>query len=186
MASVESDTDDYAGAVAAEPAILWHWHEGTGPTLGVAVHAGHEMRPELIPHLAIDEQTRIREEDPYSGYWTLACSNRLLTRRSRFEVDLNRQRSHANCVLPEYCWNLRIWNRPISEALKSRSLSEHDAFFGPLCEKLKVLEKRYDGFVVYDLHTYNHLRQGPEAPPADSHQNPEINVGTGSMARAYK
>ena len=139
MALVESDTGSYEVAGAGEPAILWHWHEGAGPTLGVAVHAGHEMRPELIPYLAIDELTRVREEDPYSDYWTLACSNRLLTRRSRFEIDLNRERSHAICVQPEDCWNLRIWNQPISESVQTRSLSEYDAFFRLLCERLKVI-----------------------------------------------
>jgi hypothetical protein len=37
--------------------------------------------------------------------------------------------------------------------------------------------------VVFDLHSYNHRRDGPEAPPADPELNPEVNVGTGTMDR---
>lgn len=72
---------------------FWHLEKGDGPLLGIAVHAGHDMRPELVPYLAIDEQTRLREEDPYADYWTLACGRRMLPQRSRFEVDLNRPRN---------------------------------------------------------------------------------------------
>ena len=36
---------------------------------------------------------------------------------------------------------------------------------------------------VYDLHSYNHLRAGPDGPPADPGTNPEVNVGTGSLDR---
>ena len=40
------------------PSVLWHEERAEEPTLGLAVHAGHEVRPELIPYLAIDEVTR--------------------------------------------------------------------------------------------------------------------------------
>src|ERR687884_306413 len=43
--------------------------------------------------------------------------------------------------------------------------------------------RRGQRFVVLDLHSYNHRRSGPEAPPADPAGNPEINVGTGSLDR---
>jgi hypothetical protein len=37
---------------------------------------------------------------------------------------------------------------------------------------------------VFEFHSYNHRRQGPDALPADATDNPEINVGTGAMDRA--
>ena len=46
------------------------------------------------------------------------------------------------------------------------------------------LEREYGSFVVFDLHSYNHRRQGPEGPAADPEKNPEVNVGTGTMNRA--
>jgi hypothetical protein len=38
-------------------------------------------------------------------------------------------------------------------------------------------------FVVYDLHTYNHRRSGPDGPAADPTENPQVNIGTGTMDR---
>jgi hypothetical protein len=43
---------------------------------------------------------------------------------------------------------------------------------------------RYGRFVVFDLHSYNHRRDGPDEAPADPDLNPEVNIGTGSMDRA--
>jgi hypothetical protein len=37
--------------------------------------------------------------------------------------------------------------------------------------------------VVLDLHSYNHRRNDPNGPLADATNNPDINVGTGSMHR---
>lgn len=163
--------------------VLWHLHEGDGPTIGVAVHAGHEVRGELLSSLAIDEATRLREEDPYTDYWTFACHSQLITRRSRFEIDLNRPIDEAICVQPEDCWNLRVWKEPISERQIDRSLNEYRAFYSMFERVLENLEQRYGGFVVFDIHSYNHRRAGPDSPPADPALNPEINIGTGSVNR---
>jgi len=37
--------------------------------------------------------------------------------------------------------------------------------------------------VVYDLHSYNHRRDGPNSEPAAVEGNPEVNIGTGTMDR---
>jgi N-formylglutamate deformylase len=49
---------------------------------------------------------------------------------------------------------------------------------------LDTIAARFPHFVVLDLHSYNHRRAGPHAPPADPRANPEVNVGTGSVDRA--
>jgi hypothetical protein len=36
---------------------------------------------------------------------------------------------------------------------------------------------------LLDIHSYNHRREGPSAPPADPATHPEVNLGTGSMSR---
>ncbi len=171
-------------AGSRDPKLLWHVAMGEGPTIGVAAHAGHEMRPELLAHLAIDESTRIREEDPYTDYWTLACHSQIIARRSRFEADLNRTLDAAVCVQPEDCWNLKVWDKPIRKPALERSLEEHRAFYHLLEDLLRRVEQRYGKFVVYDLHSYNHRREGPRAQPADPVANPDVNVGTGSMDRS--
>jgi hypothetical protein len=168
-----------------EPKILWHLHEGDGPVLGLAVHAGHEIRPELMDWLRIDEPTRFREEDPYTDYWTLACDTQFLTRRSRFEVDLNRSAEHAICVQPEDCWNLQVWKARIPDDVMARSLAEHAAFYAELERICRKAEDHFGAFVIFDLHSYNHRREGAAGPVADPATHPEVNVGTGSMDRAH-
>jgi len=168
-----------------EAKILWHCHPGNGPTIGLAVHAGHEIRTELLPYLAIDEPIRIREEDPYTDFWTFACDHQIITRRSRFEVDLNRPRADSICVQPGDCWNLNVWCEKLPDTLIEHSMTEHDAFYRMLGEALSVLEREYGKFVVYDIHSYNHRRNGPCEAPADPAENPEINIGTGTMNRRY-
>ena len=37
--------------------------------------------------------------------------------------------------------------------------------------------------MVYDLHSYNHRRNGSDGPAADPEGNPQVNVGTGTMKR---
>lgn len=49
-----------------EPRLLHYVYEGDGPTLGLAVHAGHEIRPDLLRWMALDEVDRLREEDPFT------------------------------------------------------------------------------------------------------------------------
>ena len=47
------------------------------------------------------------------------------------------------------------------------------------------LQERHGRFFVFDLHAYNHRRAGPDAPAADPEANREVNIGTGTMDRAY-
>lgn len=44
-------------------------------------------------------------------------------------------------------------------------------------------EQAFGRFVVYDLHSYNHRRDGPDRPAGAPEDNPDVNLGTGSMAR---
>ena len=181
------------GAVSNSPCAnitddeLWRVENGPGPFLGLAVHAGHQMRPALKNALAIDRETRLREEDPFTDRIAALCGSHVVTFRSRFEVDLNRPPSEAICVQPEDCWNLRVWNEDdgLTQTMYRRSLAEHEAFYDMLEQLLLQIESREGRFVVLDCHSYNHRRAGPGAPPADPALNPEINIGTGTMDRTY-
>ncbi len=166
-----------------EPRLLHHVIEGHGPTIGLAVHAGHEIRPDHLRLLQLDEPARMREEDPFTDYLAFACDSQFLPRRSRFEVDLNRRREEALCVVPDDCWGLEIWKPEAIDAVRPTALAEHDAFFGHLHAMLSRVERRHGRFVVFDLHSYNHRRGGPGAAPAPPEDNPEINLGTGTMDR---
>jgi hypothetical protein len=61
------------------------------------------------------------------------------------------------------------------------ALEEYDGFYRGMKELFTGLQANYGSFVVYDLHSYNHRRNGPTAAPAEPIDNPQINVGTGTM-----
>jgi N-formylglutamate deformylase len=155
--------------------------EGDSPCLATAIHDGHELRPEVAPLLALDEAARLREEDPFTGLWTTICENRVVGARSRFEVDLNRPRDQAIYLRPEDAWGLRVWKEPPPGDVVERSLALYDEFYQGMRTLLDGLAERHGKFVLLDLHTYNHRREGPEAAFAPASENPDVNVGTRSV-----
>jgi N-formylglutamate deformylase len=156
---------------------------GEGPLVASAIHDGHFVRHEVSALLALDDAVRLREEDPYTALLTAIAPNRLIGRRSRFEVDLNRPRDKAVYQLPEDAWGLNVWKSSPPAALVERSLAGYDAFYAHVHELLESLISLYGGFVVLDLHSYNHRRSGPGSAVADPVANPDINIGTGSVNR---
>jgi hypothetical protein len=162
---------------------FWEQEIGEGPILAAAVHHGHELRDEVARLVAIDDATQLREEDPFTGEWTVMAPNRMVVHRSRFEVDLNRPRETAVYRGPDDAWGLHVWRRGLPESMVDESLVHYDAFYSELGEILSGLERTHGRFVVFDLHSYNHRRSGPDGPPADPRGNPQVNVGTGSLDR---
>jgi len=156
---------------------------GDGPLVAVALHAGHAVRRDVAGTLALSARERLREEDPFTDRWTAVGDVRVVADRSRFEVDLNRPRDKAVYLTPEDAWGLRVWRRPPGQAIVRDSLEIYDTFYAELARLLRHLERKYGWFIVLDLHSYNHRRQGPEAPPDDPDANPEVNIGTGTMDR---
>jgi len=157
---------------------------GPGPLVAVAVHEGSEVRPSLRPSLSLTAEERRREEDPGTGEWARLVPTRLVARRSRFEVDLNRPPERAVYLRPEEAWGLSVWRAEPSATELSASRAIHARFFARLAEILDRKVAEAGGFVLLDLHSYNHRRGGPGAPAADPATNPEVNVGTGSLDRS--
>lgn len=165
---------------------IWRLHIGHGPLVATAIHDGHELRGELLEYIAIDEAGRLREEDPFTQLWTVAGPTRVVGLRSRFEVDLNRPRETAVYRTPTDAWGLRVWKKTLPTAVATHSLAEYDAFYKAMGELYHELTNQYGAFVVYDLHTYNHRREGPDGPPADPAGNPQVNIGTGTLKHRDK
>ncbi|MDE0292105.1 MAG: N-formylglutamate amidohydrolase [Candidatus Dadabacteria bacterium] len=157
--------------------------EGQEPIVATAVHDGHELRPEVAALVALSDSDRLREEDPFTGTWTMVVGTRVVLSRSRFEVDLNRPRNKAVYLRPEDAWGLRVWREEPSKELLAASLEQYDYFYAEMHRVLTQTQERYGRFVVLDLHSYNHRRTGPDTPPDDPEDSPEVNVGTGSMDR---
>lgn len=158
--------------------------EGEGPIVATAIHDGHALRDECSSCIALDAATRLREEDPHTGRIAAVAPTHVLVHRSRFEVDLNRPRNAAVYRCAEDAWGLEVWSTPPVDVLVEASLALYDEFYRALEAVLRERERRYGRFVVLDIHSYNHRRDGAEGPAADPAENPEINVGTGSLDRA--
>jgi N-formylglutamate amidohydrolase len=161
----------------------WVLTQGHGPIVAVALHDGHNIRAEVSSLLALSESDRTREEDPFTALWTTVADTQIVVKQSRFEFDLNRPREKAVYLTPEDAWGLSVWHSVPSEEIVARSLAEYDAFYATVKRVFADIEQRFGCFVVFDLHTYNHRREGLEALPADPRYNPEINLGTGSLNR---
>ena len=157
--------------------------EGGGPVVACAVHAGNEVRSEALRHMAIRRRQRFVEEDPYTDELTAVAPTSVVVHRSRFEVDMNRVRERALYRAPSDAWGLAVWRGPVPPAVRQRSLRLYDRFYADLSGVLARAGAGGRPFLVLDLHSYNHRRGGPDAPPADPAANPEINVGTGSLDR---
>ncbi|MGC1274732.1 MAG: N-formylglutamate amidohydrolase [Planctomycetaceae bacterium] len=156
---------------------------GDAPIVATAIHDGHAVRDEVRPLLALTDAERLREEDPFTGRWTSIAVTRLVARRSRFEVDLNRPREQAVYLRPEDAWGLNVWKATPSAAIVARSLSDYDSFYALLHTVLSRLVERHGRVVVLDLHTYNHRRDGADGRLANPQDFPDVNIGTGSMSR---
>lgn len=153
------------------------------PIAVAAIHDGHELRAEVASAIALSDAERLREEDPFTARWTSISGTRLIGRRSRFEVDLNRPREKAVYLVPDDCWGLNVWREPPTESVLRESLAIYDAFYAAAHEALSALRDSFGRFVVLDMHSYNHRRAGALGPAADPASNPEVNVGTGIMDR---
>lgn len=154
--------------------------------IGTAVHAGHDLRAEIAERMILDESERLREEDPYTDVLASVVGSFVVVHRSRFEVDLNRDRATAVYRQPADSWGTQVWRSPLEDDVAARSLDLYDRFYAHLGSTLDELTARHGGFVLYDVHSYNHRRNGPDSPPEDQAANPLVNLGTGSLPERWE
>ena len=162
----------------------WSFTMGDSPLVATAIHAGCELPLGVRSLMAVDEATRLREEDPYTDLWTGIVPNQIVVHVSRFVVDLNRPRDRAVYLEPADAWDIEVWQIPPTRDQYQRSLRLYDGFYQTAARFLDDLLERHERILVLDLHSYCHRRGGADAPAADVQGNPDINVGTGSLNRA--
>jgi N-formylglutamate amidohydrolase len=164
----------------------WTVQHGAGPIVATAIHHGHELRREVAEAIALEDSERLREEDPFTGDAVRDVPVHIVVHRSRFEFDLNRGADGAVYLGPEQCWGMKVWKQAeTNESLVGRSLAIHAEYYRMLSQLLDGIAGRYERFLLIDVHSYNHRRGGPDAPPAPPEQAPDINIGTFSMPRAH-
>lgn len=157
---------------------------GDGPIIATAIHDGHEVRPDCATQMVLDEAMRLHEEDPFTSRFAAVVPTRLVVKRSRFEVDLNRPRDKAVYRSAEDAWGLEVWRGvPTAQQIED-SLAIYDAFYGELERIVRQKIERHGKAVVLDCHSYNFCHEpGCVSDPAG---NPEINLGTGTMPARWR
>jgi N-formylglutamate deformylase len=169
--------------VPSEEPSDWDIVVGEGPVIATAIHDGHAVRDALLPHMEIDEEQRMREEDPMTGVLASVGDTRIQVRTSRFQVDLNRPRERAISTDPADTWGLKVWRGPLPQDQLEESLAIHDRFYAMVRELVESKLARWGCLLVLDIHSYNHRRDGADAPPADQDGNPDIDLGVTTLDR---
>ena len=155
------------------------------PLVTAAIHNGHLLSENLLQISALKEAERLREEDPYTGIWGKISENHIIGQRSRFEFDLNRPSEKAIYLSPDDAWGLTVWKKAPSGKALEKTRGHYTEIYQRIYDGITSLIRKFGKVVILDLHSYNHRRGGPDAPPDDPSLNPDINIGTGTMDRDY-
>jgi hypothetical protein len=165
------------------PERWWTVTRGPGAVIATAIHDGHELRPDVAEAMSLSDPDRLREEDPFTGQAVVDVPTNIIVHRSRFEFDLNRAADSAVYTTPEQSWGLEVWRSTPDEALVSNSLAIHASYYRMLGGLLDEIVAQHGRFVLIDVHSYNHRRDGPDGDCTPQEDAPDINIGTFSMPR---
>lgn len=135
--------------------------ESYKPVICTAVHAGHRFRKELIADCLLEEDERLFEEDPFTDQLIQAMPITLVAQDSRYEYDLNRP--VANCIYTK-AWGKMVWAKKLSNAKRAVSTHKHGAFYRVLDALVVKIESLFGASLIFDVHSYNHLRREGEPP----------------------
>lgn len=134
--------------------------------------------------MALNDADRLREEDPFTGEAVSGVAQNVIVHRSRFEFDLNRDAENAIYQTPDQSWGLEVWKGGgLDPKLVGDSLNLHARYYRMLGNLLDDVAERERRFVVIDVHSYNHRRDGADAESTPQAEAPDINIGTFSMPR---
>jgi len=151
------------------------------PVVCTAIHNGHLLSEIIAGNIALTENERLYEEDPFTGYFTEICHNTVVVNYSRFQFDLNRPLEGSFYITPQQAWGLKVRKSEPGEAEIDFSNACYKWYYNEIKHHLDKLMEKHERVFVYDLHSYNHQRGGVEAEFDDPEQNPEIIIGTNNM-----
>jgi len=149
------------------------------PYVVTAIHAGHGVRGELLPLIALSETDRLAEEDAVTDRIIRDCPSVIWGLDSRAEYDLNRPPDLAIPLTPEMFWGIRVFGSPPTDAMNRRSLEKYEAFYRFTAAVIRVLLDHFGACIVYDIHSYNIQRQVDKGHPSP----PVFNLGTRGIDR---
>ena len=126
-----------------------------------AVHDGHQFRRSLWENCLHTEYERWYEEDPCTKQMVESMPIVIAGCDSRFEYDLNRSPDGA---IYSDAWGKQLWRTPLSKEEYDHSLEKHRRFYEVVHALIATLEKKFGKLIVFDMHSYNHLRWDREVP----------------------
>jgi len=157
------------------------WHlDFSLPYIAVAIHAGHHVRKELLPFMALDSGQRRFEEDTATDLMIKDLGNAVWALESRAVYDLNRPRDMALPLTPEKFWGTRVYKTQPTPEMNQKSLDSYDSFYRFIKTCIASMLNRFGLCIVYDIHSYNISRQqakGIESPPV-------FNLGTALLDKS--
>ena len=165
---------------------LWQTEFGDGPLVACAIHDGHAMRPEVAALLRLDSAARRYEEDPYTGAWTIdrpdADHRPTLAVRGGFQSAARKGRlSDAGGRLGARRMEVApAGGRGGSLARRVRRFLRPSAIAAGAAGRSPRAGRRLRSAQLQSC-----ASGVPAAQSANPQENPEINLGTGTMDRDY-
>jgi uncharacterized protein (TIGR02421 family) len=146
------------------------------PYVCTAIHNGGNLRKELRSKCILSKSERLHEEDPYTADFISSLPIRLIAHDSRYEYDLNR--SPDTCIYKE-AWGTKVWTVPLTRKEQTISLKKHENYYKILNAIIGKLESKFNGCLVFDIHSYNGNREGMIDAPL-------FNLGTKNIKKKYR
>ncbi len=153
--------------------------DGSVPYIATAIHAGGNVRKELLPLMKIDTPGRYFEEDPETDAMIQGADSAIWGLDSRSEYDLNRPPADALPLTPQQFWGIQVYLKQPSQSMNRASLAKYDQFYTFMGSWATATLEKFGVCLVYDLHAYNITRQvkkGITSPPV-------FNLGTAAIDR---
>lgn len=160
-------------------------HLADSPFWVFAIHDGHQVDPAVGQFILLDENQRLREEDPYTASMAELPVNQLFVATSRFQLDINRKEEDAVYLRPEQAWGLNVWKDTLPSTILQQLYDEHRNFYQQLDSYIQHTIDKQGFFVAFDVHTYNAQRINEEQP-IDKTPNPQINLGTHYNSKQWR
>lgn len=131
------------------------------PFICAAIHAGNNFRGNLLDKIIHNEYERWYEEDPHTDTFISSMPLTIIGKDSRFEYDLNR---NLNDCVYEDAWGKPVWRKTLPKAIIKESHQKHKNFYKVIDALVKAIEEKFGGCIVYDMHSYNHIRHKKNVP----------------------
>lgn len=153
--------------------------DGTRSYIATAIHAGGNVRDDLLDLMNIGEAERYFEEDPETDTMIQEAASQVWGLDSRCEYDLNRPPENAVPLTPQQFWGKKVYQTQPDPSLIGKSMAKYDQFYSFMSGWAEAMLVRFGICLVYDIHAYNisrQLQKGVSSPPV-------FNLGTGLVDR---